>query len=686
MSDTTPSQERIVSLLWLLLNAGRVGLTREYIRRHIDTYATGQTDLAFDRMFSRDKETLREIGIPVETVGDAQPEPGMEEGEQTRYRIDRSRLALPDVQFDDLERLALWRARTLWEGTSTHAAVVRALGRLDPATEWHSALEQADVDTFGARLAGADRRLTHLEEQIRAGRVVRFGYRTALGGEPETRTVRPWLLMSTASQWYLVGWDLLRQDQRMYRITRFTSEPVSVPPDQVTGAVRERPADLDVHALRRSVTGESGAERAVVRVEPGRAHWLRVGAQHLDSVTEPGPTHGWDRIELHYTRPAEFAGRIASAGATAVVEPDHTGLRKTVLASLQGALTAQRRRQVTVPLTPVKLSRQRESDRDKVAALVDIVGLVNQRGRMSRQELASRLGISLAKLQTHLDTLKFCGMPERYFAGEQFEVVDHGDSIELTNAQALEQPIQLSTPEAHALVVGLDLVSEVPGLDPAQTAAARSARQKILDALPDDARGTADAIQVGLDLGPHEELVADLHRAAQSRSVVELTYHGAGRDEVTVRQVEPLRVESQTGQLYLRAWCRRAQGLRNFRLDRIAGHRQLDETFTSRRLPPDPTLYTAHGHETVATLHFGHRIRDLAAGFQPTHTAELPDGSVLAQVQLSAPDYAFSAVARHGGELTVTAPAALRTSVVTWLEQAVNTYQAGNCPEPGAVD
>lgn len=674
MTETTSSQERIVSLLWLLLTAESVGRTREYIRRHIDTYADQDSDSAFERMFSRDKETLREIGVPLETVGDGALEKGVEEGEQTRYRIDRTRLTLPDVEFDDLERLALLRARAHWESTDARTAVVRALGRLDRGTQWLTAAEQADLDTFGARLAGADRRLTTLQEQIRSGAVISFGYRTADGGTPAVRLVRPWLLLAAASQWYLVGWDLARQDRRMFRVTRFTSEPHVVPAGTVDGEVRERPEDLDVMELRRAATGETAPETAHLLVAPGTAHWLRVGATSQGADTAPGPTHGWDLITLEYSRPAEFAGRIAAAGASVRVPEDEPDLRVAVQRLLEGASAAHRGSPQTVALQPVKQTRSRDSDRDKVADLVDIVGLVNQRGRMSRTELRERLDLSLQKLNGYIDTLTFCGMPERYFAGGQFEVIDHGEDIEILNAGELDRPIQLTTPEAQALVIGLDLVASVPGLDALQAEAARRARAKIIDALPADTRGTADAVQVGLDMGPHEALVADLHRAVQGRTVLELTYHAAGRDEVTRRQVEPLRVETQDGQLYLRAWCRQADGLRNFRLDRIAAHRWTDETFSPKSVPLSASLYMAQGDEITATLRFSHRIRDLATSFQPHSTAELPDGSLVAEVQLSSREYVFSAVARHGGDLTVLEPAELRRNTAAWADHALEPY------------
>lgn len=674
MAESTSSQERIVSLLWLFLNAGPAGLTKRYIRRNVDGYAASPNDAAFDRMFTRDKDTLQGIGVMVETIDDTRRVAGTEEGDDIRYRVNRDQLTLPDVTFTQVERLSLQRARALWEGSDAHSAVVRALGRLDRDEDWLTADQQADLDTFGARLAGADRRLVTLEESIRSETVVEFGYRTAAGGPAQTRQVQPWLLLAEAGQWYVVGWDLQRQGQRMFRVTRFTTDPTVLSPGNGTESVRKRPADLDVEALRRSVTGETTADRARLLIRPGQVHWLRARAETIGPDTRSGRTQGWDQVEIEYSRPAEFAGRLASAGDAVLVDASQPDIAAAVAGLIDGALDAQQQPAPHYELVPVKKSRQRDSDRDKVAALVDIVGLVNQRGKMTRRELAARLGLSETKLDSYLATLMFCGMPERFFAGEQFEVIDDGEYIQIRNAQALERPLQLSVPEAQALLLGLQLVTELPGLDPTQTEAARSAREKITAVLPEESRTSTQSLQVELNLGEDTELAADLHRAAQQRRVLELTYHAASRDEISTRQVEPLRVEAHEGHTYLRAWCRLADALRNFRLDRIASHSWTDETFSPRAVKAHGTLFTRHGEEITAVLRFGHRIRDLAAGYHPSRTAQLEDGSLVAEVHLSSPDYAAATVARHGGELSVLEPQELTHHVIDWLTRAQHLH------------
>src|SRR2546427_12134334 len=85
-------------------------ITPEEIRTKIPGY--GGSDVAFRRMFERDKEELREIGLPLERVGtdgwDA------EEG----YLIRRERAGLPELDLTADERAALLLAAQTWQGTA----------------------------------------------------------------------------------------------------------------------------------------------------------------------------------------------------------------------------------------------------------------------------------------------------------------------------------------------------------------------------------------------------------------------------------------------------------------------------------------------------------------------------------------------------------------------------------------
>jgi proteasome accessory factor C len=80
--------------------------------------------------------------------------------------------------------------------------------------------------------------------------------------------------------------------------------------------------------------------------------------------------------------------------------------------------------------------------------------------------------------------------------------------------------------------------------------------------------GAERAVDVRLGTAPADTL--GVLRDALDRGVqVELEYYSYGRDELSERRVEPAKVFSDQGNWYLSGWCRRAEGDRVFRLDRI---------------------------------------------------------------------------------------------------------------------
>ena len=84
-------------------------ITAERIRASVAGYAESPSDEAFSRMFERDKNELRDLGIPLETgrVSSFDPAEG--------YRINRNAYALPDIELTAQEAAAVAVAAQLWE-------------------------------------------------------------------------------------------------------------------------------------------------------------------------------------------------------------------------------------------------------------------------------------------------------------------------------------------------------------------------------------------------------------------------------------------------------------------------------------------------------------------------------------------------------------------------------------------
>ena len=311
--------ERLLNLVICLL-ATRRHLSVQQIRTAVPGYASGSEE-AFRRMFERDKDELRELGIPLETGTDTHAhddEPG--------YRIARRDYELPEVVLEPDEAAALGLAARLWQSAPLAGATGSALLKLQAAgidvTPVSGALEP--------RVAASEPAFGRALEAVRDGRVVRFSYRTGGRGEPEERTVEPWGVVSWHGRWYLVGRDVGRGAGRVFRLSRVLGDlALHGPANAVTV-----PEDVDLRALVARMAGEQVRDTATVRVRSGSAWALRADA----TATRPGPD-GWDVLEIGFSDAERLADRVTGFGADAVVEaPGHA--REAVVRRLRAAAGA----------------------------------------------------------------------------------------------------------------------------------------------------------------------------------------------------------------------------------------------------------------------------------------------------------------------------------------------------------
>ncbi|MEH0057813.1 WYL domain-containing protein [Auritidibacter ignavus] len=670
--------------MWLLLDSTQ-GLTKRQIRHCVDDYRELNDD-SFDRQFTRDKTSLRDIGIPL--VSD---EIEMLEHTEHRYRIDRDQLFLPSIDLEPEEFRALNQARGVWDHTPLQAAARRATGRmgLQTATQY----EHGTEPSLSAQLANTSKNLVQLSEMALAQQVIRFGYRAADGTYSAQRSVRAWVVVMANGQWYLVGWDLDRQAVRNFRLTRFTTDPKPVtdrdPNTLPTDS--QRPVDLDVSALQRQLIPTDDPLTTVqVWVADGHGPQLRMLGTVLQSSSS---TPGWDLVEIPAAHTVGIHQLLARAVGHVVVDPHHhPDLAQSLLAQWQQVIDAhQRPDPAGFDLRAPKRERLRAAETERIARLLDIVAILNVRGRTSREELKSRLGLSDQQLSKDLNVLQFCGMPERDFAGQQFDIDQVGDSVEIYQAEDLQAPRRFSRPEGTALLSALDALQRQGIASEQELQAIRSARAKIDRAIRTSAPADHDdpdqslnivALFPDLSLGPYQQLAQDIHRAISDRRVIVIDYYGQFADRVTTREIEPLRLLFYRQHTYVQAWCRRANAERSFRLDRIGRLAESEDTFTPRvalhALGLPTTGETHDDHETlVVQCLFSYRLKDLVPTYDPVRVAELDDGRVVAELRMHSMRALQDLVTSHPGEIQVlgTTPQSrrVRDELVERLDGAIAT-------------
>ncbi|WP_037362653.1 helix-turn-helix transcriptional regulator [Nakamurella lactea] len=338
---TAAKAERLLNLVIALVNT-RQFRSAGWIRRNVAGYADAPNHEAFSRMFERDKTELRELNVPLETDGD------------DGYRIPPHEFSLPELTFTPEETAAVGLAARLWATTSLASAGEQALRKLRDATDPdatdpdatgpdatdRNANGSADGPGLSARglllqprVRTADPAFGPLRAAALARRQVRFGYRKSATDEPESRKVQPWGLVSFRGRWYVIGYDLDRQQQRTFRLSRIVGD---VTASGRAGAYLP-PAELDLmEEVRRSA--EQPVERsAQVRVRPGRAVGLRRGAALISAATGDTGAEGFDVLRIPIAGLWATAREIAACGADVqVLEP--ADLRDAVIRLLQGSL------------------------------------------------------------------------------------------------------------------------------------------------------------------------------------------------------------------------------------------------------------------------------------------------------------------------------------------------------------
>ncbi|WP_369068971.1 helix-turn-helix transcriptional regulator [Kineococcus terrestris] len=316
--------ERLLNLV-IALSATRRWLTKEQIRQAVPQYADCATTLAFERMFERDKEDLRELGVPLETGGE---DPLF--GDEAGYRIDRDAFALPDIVFTPGELAVLSLASRVWQQASLAGPATRALVKLRSL-----GVEPDDSSLVGVepRVRTSEPAFDALYAATRDRAPVSFTYRRA-GAEPAQRHVEPWAIVSWHGRWYLVGHDRDREDVRVFRLSRVASAPRRI---GRPGSYRV-PEDLDPRAVVAGRVGERTTRPARLLVRPGAGLALRRRAARTEEAGRgaDGRPDGMDVVVVDVADVEVAADEVAAYGADVVVL-DPPELRAAVLRRLRGA-------------------------------------------------------------------------------------------------------------------------------------------------------------------------------------------------------------------------------------------------------------------------------------------------------------------------------------------------------------
>jgi proteasome accessory factor B len=299
-----PVEERLFSLVLALL-ATENGLTKNEILSTVQgyrqKYSMSGDNANLERQFERDKDDIRELGVPLETI----ESPGQAGNNQNlRYRIPRGAYDLPsDITFSPEETTLLNLAAMVWREGSISGESRRAILKL------RSLGVTADEPVIGyaPRLRVRDAAFEPLTAALGKNAVVRFAYLKPGESEARVREVEPLALVQHQGRWHLFAQEAGTEVTKTFLLRRIVSQITT------TGKSFIPPAGNQSERALRELDELWNSYTAVVLVEPGSDAATRLHKRRGTVETEPGT------LELHYSDSNILADELAGYGPEVLV-------------------------------------------------------------------------------------------------------------------------------------------------------------------------------------------------------------------------------------------------------------------------------------------------------------------------------------------------------------------------------
>jgi proteasome accessory factor C len=316
----------------------------------------------------------------------------------------------------------------------------------------------------------------------------------------------------------------------------------------------------------------------------------------------------------------------------------------------------------------------------RLQRLLALVPYVVSRKVVSLAETAAAFGITERELVDDLNLLWCVELrsPDPYCP---IDLSYEGGEIVVSQAESMDRPLRLAVDEASALLVALRMLAEIgnaasePGLDEGSALSRTIAK---LEAAAGEAGALSTQVAIQVDKVAQQAVLTQLRDALATGHRVHLSYYVPGRDEATERDVDPMRLLIVEGRTYLEGWCRRAEAVRLFRLDRVLGLAVLD---VAAEIPADAEpvdvdqgLFRPSPEDLHVVIELSPLGRWVAEYYPCESTEELGDGRL--RVALRTPDSGWvrRLALRLGENGRITEPAELAARIRADATAALAQY------------
>lgn len=671
--------ERLLNVIMTIGSRSRID--RGQLFAVIPDYAQAASADAAEKMFERDKAAIRELGLPLLTERDAWDESVI------TYRMDTSAQD-SSLDLSDAEYTVLLAASRAWDDTRLGGTAQRVRAKLlgqgiEPDDDLLHRTPRGSLESLPV--------LTPLLDAVTSGSRVKFRYRTAAGVLAD-RTVEPWVVGVHGGRWYLLGYDLDRNAERVFRASRLESFP-----SIGARSTHPRPSDVTLEDALAFTSPEDETQSSLVSIAPYKA---------LSWREEIGASVDAEQLHIPPAPRAAVTRRVRSAARWATLHAPEAWRAElessfAQVASMHAA-TDRERLVADAALRPRPTFRRSSSGTDDLSRLISIAAYVMARGEVELDSLAEEFGTSTSELVRDLQVLFLCG--DLGTGWEDLIEAEWEDGlVRVRNAETLRRPLRLSAAEATALLAGLAALGPMGPEEQRIVAAARgklqamlpetAREQQVLAADPSEERtgllpaapdGTFGAEDDQADEDPRprggarraEEVLLAVDAALREHGTLVIRYSPPDRPGTSVRRIRPVELLNRQGATSVLADCELAGSRRQFRVDRVV--EILPEGTPSDPGPvEDPASGAVRGREEGgAWIRLEPSALWIADAFDADEFRDHPrEGTV---VHLPGPlrGPLVDAVIEVAGAAELLAPASLRDTIVTASTLAASRHHA----------
>lgn len=314
---------------------------------------------------------------------------------------------------------------------------------------------------------------------------------------------------------------------------------------------------------------------------------------------------------------------------------------------------------------------------DRYNFLLALVGYLGHRGEVSLDEVSSHFDLEADYIVKALKSLNEAtaqvGGFEEWPFYVDIDLLEEG-TVALTTAEVIDDVPRLSTRQAAAISAGLGYLASIP-----EFAGNNDIQDLMRKISAGSSRGAAEVISVAP--GSIEAGADTLRQAILSNRAISCEYINR-KQEKTVREIEPLRIDLENGVWYLRGYCPINQGVRNFLIEHMRAIQILEREISdvaSKVGEIEDATYVAAVTDTTVTVEVTPEAYRLITEFQAVNEPkDVGSGTIRAEIKVGHLPNLGRLIAKYGGAARVISPAEAR--------DVVRNYALSVLGEDGSLD